>query len=253
MKLAISVQNVSKKFGELEVLKTVSFDVPAGQVLAIIGPSGSGKTTLLHCLNLLTRIDSGKVEINGFSINNDPKNLANLDIRALRQKVGMVFQQFNLWPHKTVIENLIEAPMLVLGFAENEAKKKAQILLKRVGLTEKENEYPSRLSGGQRQRVAIARALAMEPEILLLDEITSALDPELVCEVLNVMRKIVAEHKRTILLVTHEMGFARDVADEVIFMDKGMIVERGKPDKIFREPEKERTRQFLQRILSYRL
>lgn len=250
MKSVISIQNVSKKFGELEVLKTISLDVPVGQVLAIIGPSGSGKTTLLRCLNLLTRIDSGKIEINGFSINNDS---VNLDIRSLREKVGMVFQQFNLWPHKTVIENLVEAPMLVLGLAEKEAKEKAQVLLKRVGLEDKANEYPSRLSGGQQQRVAIARALAIEPEILLLDEITSALDPELVGEVLNVVREIVAEHKRTILLVTHEMGFARDVADEVIFMDKGTIIERGKPDKIFREPAKERTRQFLQRILSYRL
>ncbi|OGI68947.1 hypothetical protein A3A05_02340 [Candidatus Nomurabacteria bacterium RIFCSPLOWO2_01_FULL_41_12] len=248
MKSAISIQNISKKFGTLEVLKNISFDVPVGRVLAIIGPSGSGKTTLLRCLNLLARIDDGKIEMNGFSIINKPTNF---NIRVLREKVGMVFQQFNLWPHKTVIENLIEAPMLVRGLSRSEATEKAKIFLKRVGLADKANEYPSRLSGGQQQRVAIARALAMEPEILLLDEITSALDPELVGEVLNVVREIVAEHKRTILLVTHEMGFARDVADEVIFMDKGIIIEQGKPDDLFRDPKQERTRQFLQRILNY--
>lgn len=250
MKSAISVQNISKSFGAFSVLKNISFDVPTGQVLAIIGPSGAGKTTLLRCLNLLVRIDSGKIKIDDFSITSSP---INFDIRALREKVGMVFQQFNLWPHKTVIENLVEAPTLVLGLTKSEAKKKALILLKRIGLADKTNEYPSKLSGGQQQRVAIARALAMEPKILLFDEITSAIDPELVSEVLNVVKEIVAEHKRTILLVTHEMGFARDVADEVIFMDRGMIVEQGKPDKIFREPKKERTRQFLKRILSYHL
>jgi ABC-type polar amino acid transport system ATPase subunit len=249
MKSAISIQNISKAFGTFEILKNISFDVPPGQVLAIIGPSGSGKTTLLRCLNLLARLDGGRIEINDFVITNKPTDL---DIRALREKVGMVFQQFNLWPHKTVIENLIEAPMLVRGLSRSEAMEKGKNLLKRVGLADKAKEYPSRLSGGQQQRVAIARALAMEPEILLLDEITSALDPELVGEVLNVVREIVAEHKRTIILVTHEMGFARDIADEIIFMDKGIIVERGKPNVFFREPKQERTRQFLQRILSYR-
>lgn len=249
MKLAISIQKVSKKFCALEVLRNISFDVSIGQVLVIIGPSGSGKTTLLHCLNFLTRIDSGKIEIGDFILSNNPTNL---DVRALREKVGMVFQQFNLWPHKTVIENLIEAPIFVRGLSKIEATEKAEVLLRRVGLSNKSKEYPSRLSGGQQQRVAIARALAMEPEILLLDEITSALDPELVDEVLNVVREIVEEHKRTILLVTHEMGFARDVADEVIFMDKGAIIERGKPNKIFCEPKQERTQQFLRRILRYR-
>lgn len=250
MKSAISIQNISKKFGAHEVLRDISFDVPTGQVLAIIGPSGSGKTTLLRCLNFLTRLNNGKIEIGDFVINNDPTNL---DVRALRKKVGMVFQQYNLWPHKTVIENLIEAPILVRGLSKAEATEKAEVLLRRVGLSNKSKEYPSRLSGGQQQRVAIARALAMEPEILLLDEITSALDPELVSEVLNVVKEIVKDHKRTVLLVTHEMGFAKDIADEVVFIDKGVVIERGKPKKIFYEPEQERTRQFLQRILSYHL
>jgi ABC-type polar amino acid transport system ATPase subunit len=249
MKSAVDVRNVSKKFGELEVLKNISFEVRPGRVLAIIGPSGSGKTTLLRCLNMLTRIDGGEIKIGGLTITRDP---ANTDARALRKNVGMVFQEFNLWPHRTALENVIEVPVLLRRMPKTEAVKRTEILLKRVGLADKMNEYPSRLSGGQQQRVAIARALAMEPEILLLDEITSALDPELVSEVLNVVREIVEEHKRAILLVTHEMGFARDVADEIMFMDKGIVIERGKPDTIFREPKQERTRQFLQRILSYR-
>jgi ABC-type polar amino acid transport system ATPase subunit len=249
MKSAISIKNISKKFEGLEVLRNISFDIPVGQVVAIIGPSGSGKTTLLRCLNLLECIDEGEIEISDFIIT---KKSNDINVQALREKVGMVFQQFNLWPHKTVIENLIEAPMLVRRLSRAEAVEKAENLLKHVGLADKADYYPSQLSGGQQQRVAIARALAMEPKILLLDEITSALDPELVGEVLNVVREIVSEGKRTIFLVTHEMGFARDVADEVIFMDKGVIIERGKPDEFFREPKQERTRQFLRRILSYR-
>lgn len=246
MKSIINIQNVSKKFGAHEVLKDISFDVKTGQVLAIIGPSGSGKTTLLRCINSLTRLSSGRIEIGDFIIDNNPTNL---DAQALRKKVGMVFQQYNLWPHKTVLENLIEAPISVRNLSKPEAIEKAMILLKQVGLSDKSKEYPSRLSGGQQQRVAIARALTMEPEILLFDEITSALDPELVDEVLNMMEGIVEEHKCTILLVTHEMGFAKDVADKVIFIDKGTIIEQGNPCEIFYEPKQERTRQFLQRIL----
>ena len=203
--------------------------------MAIIGPSGSGKTTLLRCLNFLTRLNNGKIEIGDFVINNDPTNL---DVRALRKKLGWCFNNTIFGSHKTVIENLIEAPILVRGLSKAEATEKAEVLLRRVGLSNKSKEYPSRLSGGQQQRVAIARALAMEPEILLLDEITSALDPELVSEVLNVVKEIVKDHKRTVLLVTHEMGFAKDIADEVVFIDKGVVIERGKPKRFFMNPNK---------------
>lgn len=245
----IRLTNVSKKFGSREVLRDVSFDVQAGKVAAIIGPSGSGKTTILRCLNALTPINSGHVTVGPFSFSSDERQL---DYRALRTRVGMVFQQFNLWPHKTILENLITAPMLVKKVNYEQAVSEAKHLLEHVGMLEFIHSYPSALSGGQQQRVAIARALTMSPEILLLDEITSALDPELVVDVLNVVREIVKEHKRTIVLVTHEMGFARDVADEVLFIDQGVIVEQGPPDQIFTKPRHERTKKFLQRVLTYK-
>jgi len=247
MSLVIKVDNVRKRYGANEVLKGISFDVNPGQVVAIIGTSGSGKTTMLRCINFLTPFESGSITVGDFNLT---PNASRFDVRALRKKIGYVFQQFNLWPHKTVLENLILAPMMLNGIDKTTAVEKAQLFLKRVGLLQKINEYPSRLSGGQQQRVAIARALAMDPQVLLLDEITSALDPELVGEVLKVVREIAQEHQRTLVIVTHEMAFARDVADEVIFMDHGVIVERGKPQQIFSNPDQERTRQFLNRILS---
>lgn len=250
MSSPIRVENLRKRYGRNEVLKGISFQVPAGHVAAVIGPSGSGKTTLIRCMNLLTPFEEGKIQVGDFSISSSGNTL---DARKLRRKVGYVFQQFNLWPHKTVLDNLITAPMIVGGIERHEAVDRTHKLLKRVGLEDKINEYPSRLSGGQQQRVAIARALAMEPEVLLFDEITSALDPELVDEVLSVVREIAEEHNRTLVVVTHEMGFARDVADEVLFMDQGIIAEQGSPEQILKEPKEERTRQFLKRYLSAEL
>src|SRR3989344_2804580 len=247
MKPAISIKNLEKKYGNREVLKGVSFEVLPGKVVALIGPSGSGKTTLLRCLNLLTPFDSGTVELSGFMLKS--ANLSAKETLLLREKVGMVFQQFNLWPHKTVLQNLILAPRIVKGQNTKVLSDKAKALLNRVGLSEKVNEWPANLSGGQQQRVAIARSLMMDPEVLLLDEITSALDPELVGEVLNVVREIAEEHNKTILIVTHEMAFAKDVAGRGIFMDQGMIVEDGDPKQVLGSPKEERTRQFLKRIL----
>ena len=250
MKPTISITDVHKKFGSVNAIEDVSFDVPRGQVTAIIGPSGSGKTTLLRCLNNLVAFDKGKVEIDDFTITS---RSSTPDARVLREKVGIVFQQFNLWPHKTVLENIIEAPRIVCKLSKPEAIKKAEKLLDKVGLLDKTNEHPQNLSGGQQQRVAIARALAMEPNVLLFDEITSALDPELSEEVLGIVKNIVAEHRRTIIIVTHEMGFARDIADEVIFMDKGKIIEKGSPEQIFQNPRNERTKKFLQNVFLYKL
>jgi ABC-type polar amino acid transport system ATPase subunit len=249
MKPAISISNISKSFGTLKVLKDITIEVAASQVVAIIGTSGSGKTTLLRCINRMTNVDAGTIMVDEINVSTlaDDKS-----IRSLREKVGMVFQQYNLWPHKTVLENIIQAPQLVKKLPPDQTIRKARTLLNQVGLSAKENNYPDTLSGGQQQRVAIARALAMEPDILLLDEITSALDPELVGEVLNVVIKIVQDHKRTIILVTHEMAFARDVADRVLFLDGGRIIEEGKPAEIFNNPKEERTKQFLKRILRYR-
>lgn len=247
MSSVINISDLHKRYDSLEVLKGVSLTVRRGQVAAIIGSSGSGKTTLLRCINGLTRFEQGTIDVEGYKLSTDSSPS---DVRTLRKKIGYVFQQFNLWPHKTVLENLILAPMIVKKATKEAAVEKAHALLKQVGLEDKINEYPSRLSGGQQQRVAIARSLAMEPNILLLDEITSALDPELVDEVLRVVRRIAEEHQRTLLIVTHEMAFARDVADEVFFMDKGVILEHGKPAQIFTEPAEERTRQFLKRTLS---
>lgn len=248
MKPAISIRNTRKTLGGTSVLDGVSFDVAEGKVVALIGPSGSGKTTLLRCMNGLTPLDGGEIHIHNFMIT---KDLQDLDARALRQDVGMVFQQFNLWPHKTVLQNIIDAPMRVKGLSLDEAKKKALTLLNRVGMIGKIDAYPSALSGGQQQRIAIARALAMDPKVLLFDEVTSSLDPELTFEVLTAIRDIAKDGNRTIVIVTHEMEFARHVADEILFMDKGKIIERGSPSAVLGHPTEERTRQFLTKFAGY--
>ena len=235
----ISCNNVVKKFNNLEVLKGIDLDVAPGEVVVIIGPSGSGKSTFLRCMNCLEVADSGIITINGKIV--EPKESS---LNKLRQEIGMVFQQFNLFPHRTVMENIIEAPVLLKKRTKDQAKKHGMELLKKVGLVEKADEYPNRLSGGQKQRVAIARALAMEPKIMLFDEPTSALDPELVGEVLTVMKQL-AKEGMTMVVVTHEMGFAKEVADRVIFMDGGYIVEQGSPEAIFEQPQHERTKEFL--------
>ena len=235
----ISCNNVVKKFNNLEVLKGIDLDVSPGEVVVIIGPSGSGKSTFLRCMNYLEVANSGTITINGKIVEAKESSL-----NKLRQEIGMVFQQFNLFPHRTVMENIIEAPVLLKKVTKDQAKRKGMELLKKVGLVEKADEYPNRLSGGQKQRVAIARALAMEPKIMLFDEPTSALDPELVGEVLTVMKQL-AKEGMTMVVVTHEMGFAKEVADRVIFMDGGYIVEEGSPEAIFENPQHERTKEFL--------
>nr|WP_143414022.1 MULTISPECIES: amino acid ABC transporter ATP-binding protein [Halanaerobium] len=237
----IKAKNIYKSFGELEVLSGVSFNVNQGEAISIIGPSGSGKSTLLRSLIGLEEINSGELYIEGISIKESGKKAY--------EKMGMVFQGFNLFPHKTVLENLIEAPVVVKGEKKAEAQAKAEELLKKVGLSDKVDSYPAQLSGGQKQRVAIARALAMEPDIMLFDEPTSSLDPELVGEVLTVIRDL-AEENITMLIVTHEMGFARDVSDRVFFMDHGKIISDTVPEKIFVNPESERIKSFLTKILS---
>jgi len=233
---------LEKKFGNLEVLKSISMFIESGEVVCIIGPSGSGKSTLLRCLNLLEIPTSGKIYYEGGILDTEQ------DCQKLRREVGMVFQKFNLFPMFTVLKNITYAPMHINKMKEEDAKELAMDLLRKVGLADKANEYPSKLSGGQQQRVAIARALAMKPKMLLFDEPTSALDPELVGDVLEVMKQLAAEGM-TMVVVTHEMGFARDVADRVIFMDKGYIVEEGTPDKIFSNPENQRTKEFLARVI----
>lgn len=237
----IKAKNINKKFGQLEVLSDIFFEVHQGDVISVIGPSGSGKSTLLRSLIGLESIDSGELFIEGISINKADKKAY--------QKMGMVFQDFNLFPHKTVLGNLIEAPIVVKGEKKKEAQKRAELLLAKVGLLDKKASYPNQLSGGQKQRVAIARALAMEPDIMLFDEPTSSLDPELVGEVLKVIRDL-AEENITMMIVTHEMGFARDVSDRVIFMDQGKILSDTVPEKIFVDPESERIQSFLTKILS---
>ncbi|MEG0444136.1 MAG: amino acid ABC transporter ATP-binding protein [Carnobacterium sp.] len=239
----INIKNLKKNFGKNEVLKGIDLEVKTGEVVVIIGPSGSGKSTFLRCLNLLEQPTEGSVEFEG-------KNLLekNADINELRQKMGMVFQSFNLFPHKTVVENLTISPLKVKGQNPEEAKKNALELLNKVGLSDKSDSFPVQLSGGQQQRVAIARALAMGPDVMLFDEPTSALDPEMVGEVLAVMKNL-AEGGMTMVVVTHEMGFAREVADRVIFMDDGMIVEQGKPKDIFSNPQHARTQDFLSKVL----
>ena len=239
----ISIANVWKYFGQFPALQDVSLDIAAGERVVIIGPSGSGKSTLLRSINRLEEIDGGSIIVNGQDIN-DKSN----DINMMRRGMGMVFQQFNLFPHKTVLENLTLAPRKLLGLSRAEAENRALLLLKKVGISDKANIYPAMLSGGQQQRVAIARALAMQPAIMLFDEPTSALDPEMVGEVLDVMINL-AEEGMTMVCVTHEMGFARTVADRVIFMDHGQIIDVGPPDVLFGFPRHPRLQQFLHQIL----
>ncbi|MFU0800397.1 MAG: amino acid ABC transporter ATP-binding protein [Xylanivirga thermophila] len=239
----IKVVNLHKYFGELEVLKGVNNEIKKGEVVCIIGPSGSGKSTFLRCLNLLEEPTKGEIYVDGVSLVERRK-----DVNKMRQKMGMVFQQFNLFPHKTVMQNITMAPIKLKGLSEEQAKGKAIELLRKVGMPDKEDVYPNRLSGGQKQRVAIARALAMDPEIMLFDEPTSALDPEMVGEVLNVMKDL-AQEGMTMVVVTHEMGFAREVADRILFMDEGIIYEEGTPEDIFKNPQKTRTKAFLSKVL----
>lgn len=239
----IVVNDLHKSFGQLEVLKGISQHIHPQEVVCVIGPSGSGKSTFLRCLNLLEKPTAGEISINGKNITH-PK----VDINKIRESVGMVFQRFNLFPHKTVLDNITLAPIKVKGITREEAEKKALELLTKVGLTEKAQVYPESLSGGQQQRVAIARALAMEPKVMLFDEPTSALDPEMVGEVLAVMKDL-AKEGMTMVVVTHEMGFAREVADRVLFIDEGIIIEEGKPEQIFNNSTHERTRAFLSKIL----
>jgi len=239
----IKVENLYKQFGKNEVLKNISTNIDSGEVVSIIGPSGSGKSTFLRCLNFLETPTQGKVWINNQEIT-DPKT----NILKVREQIGMVFQHFYLFPHKTVLDNLTYAPMKVKGESRELAEKKARDLLAKVGLTEKEAAFPNNLSGGQKQRVAIARALAMEPKLMLFDEPTSALDPEMVKEVLNVMKDL-AKEGMTMAVVTHEMGFAREVADRVMFLDEGVLLEEGHPNEFFNHPQTSRAKNFLEKIL----
>ena len=241
MSCIVEMKNVVKSFGPVEVLKNFNLKLAEGEKVAIIGPSGSGKSTVLRCINRLETIQGGQIFFEGQAI--DDKS----DLCALRTHIGMVFQRFNLFPHKTSLENIVEAPMIVKKLSRAEAERNAEALLDRVGLSDKRDNYPRELSGGQQQRVAIARALAMNPRIMLFDEPTSALDPELVGEVLGVIKDLVQEGM-TMAIVTHEMAFAREVADRVIFMDQGVIVEAGTPAEIFESPQQERTQLFLKRI-----
>ena len=239
----IKVVNLKKSFGEKVVLRGIDAQVNKGEVLTVIGPSGSGKSTFLRCLNLLEKADSGEIYLGGHIITGE-----NIDEDKVRAKMGMVFQQFNLFPHKTVVENVMLAPMKVLGKKEAETKEKSIELLNRMGLPDKINAYPNSLSGGQQQRVAIARALAMDPEVMLFDEATSALDPEMVGDVLNVMKQL-AYDGMTMVVVTHEMGFAKEVADTIMFMDEGLVQDIGNPDHIFNTTTNERTKEFLSKVL----
>lgn len=251
----IRIDNIVKRYGPLTVLDGLSMEVLPGEKLALIGPSGSGKTTILRILMTLESISDGFIQVDGEQLYHMKKagNLVAADERHLhrmREKIGMVFQHFNLFPHKCVLDNVTLAPMLTKGIARAAAEQRAMELLDMVGLADKAKSMPAQLSGGQKQRVAIARALALSPKIMLFDEVTSALDPELVEEVLNVMRKLAAETDMTMLLVTHEMGFAHDFADRVLFFDRGRIVEEGKPADIFRQPKQERTQTFLRKIIA---
>jgi octopine/nopaline transport system ATP-binding protein len=246
---ALSVKNLYKSFGPVEVLKGISLDASDGDVISILGSSGSGKSTFLRCINLLETPDSGDVTVGGEAIRMQPAKVGSRpadrrQVDRIRSKLGMVFQSFNLWTHKTVLENIIEAPIHVQGRSRAECIDEAEALLAKVGIAEKRNHYPAHLSGGQQQRAAIARALAMRPQVMLFDEPTSALDPELVGEVLRVMRAL-AEEGRTMLVVTHEMGFARDVSSRVVFLHKGMVEEDGRPEDVFANSKSERFRQFI--------
>lgn len=240
----IKIEKLCKNYDKLEVLKGIDAQINKGDIIAIIGPSGSGKSTFLRCINKLEEPTSGHIYIKNQDIMSD-----NTDINLIRQKVGMVFQHFNLFPHKTVMENLTLAPMKLKNISQEEAEKKALILLEKVGLKDKASAYPNQLSGGQKQRIAIARALAMEPEVMLFDEPTSALDPEMIKEVLDVMREL-AQEGMTMLIVTHEMGFAKNVANRIFFMDRGTILEDTTPTELFSNPKHERTQEFLNKVLN---
>jgi polar amino acid transport system ATP-binding protein len=240
---ALVCRGVHKSFGSLEVLRGIDLSLDEHEVVCLIGASGSGKSTLLRCINLLERIDGGSIEVGGREVTRP-----GVDVNEVRKSIGIVFQAFNLFPHMTVLRNVTLAPRKVMGLSRRQAEAEATELLDRFGLAEKRDEYPDRLSGGQQQRVAIVRALATHPQLMLLDEVTSALDPELVAEVLAVIREL-AEGGMTMLIATHEMGFARDIANRVCFLDEGVLLEQGPPDRLFTQPEHERTRQFLQRII----
>ncbi|WP_295631389.1 amino acid ABC transporter ATP-binding protein [uncultured Mitsuokella sp.] len=238
----IDIENLRKSFGEVEVLKGINLTIKEKEVVVIIGPSGSGKSTLLRCMNYLEEPTSGKVSVDGIVLDGEA------NINKVREEVGMVFQRFNLFPHMTVLQNIMLAPIKVRHISKQEAEDTARKLLARVGLADKADSYPNQLSGGQQQRVAIARALAMKPKVMLFDEPTSALDPEMVGEVLDVMRKL-AEEGMTMVIVTHEMGFAREVGDRLLFVDDGRIIEQGDPKEVFEHPKEERTRLFLSKVL----
>ncbi|MGA5702545.1 amino acid ABC transporter ATP-binding protein [Peterkaempfera bronchialis] len=252
----LAARGVRKRFGDTEVLRGIDLEVRAGEVLCIIGPSGSGKSTLLRCFNHLERIDAGRIRVDGELVGYEPHGPSGerlrerrpRDIRRQRERIGMVFQRFHLFPHRTAVQNVMEGPVAVKGLSRAQAERQARELLDRVGLADRADHYPDRLSGGQQQRVAIARALAMQPTLMLFDEPTSALDPELVGEVLGVMRDL-ARSGMTMIVVTHEMGFAREVADRVLFMDQGAVVEAGHPDEVFTAPRHDRTRAFLSTVL----
>lgn len=239
----INVEHLYKSFGKNEVLKDISINIKQGEVVSVIGPSGSGKSTFLRCINLLETPTEGNISVAGVDLTDKKTN-----VTKAREKIGMVFQHFHLFPHLTVLENLTYAPLKVKRISKAEAEEKGLALLERVGLSDKQDAYPSSLSGGQKQRVAIARALAMEPDLMLFDEPTSALDPEMVKEVLDVMKDL-AESGMTMLVVTHEMGFAREVADRVIFLDQGLLIEEGEPHAFFNNPQSERAKDFLDKIL----
>jgi polar amino acid transport system ATP-binding protein len=239
----VHVRGLSKWFGSLQVLNQIDLDVPEHNVVCLIGASGSGKSTLLRCLNLLEHVEEGEIVVDGQPLTN-----GKVDVNSLRKKIGIVFQAYNLFPHMTVLQNVTLAPRKALGVSRERSEEYARALLRRIGLEEKANEYPDRLSGGQQQRVAIVRALAMGPKLMLLDEITSALDPQLVSDVLNLVREL-ADSGMTMIVATHEMGFAREVADKVCFLDAGRILEEGPPEQIFTSPREPRTREFLSRVL----
>lgn len=243
--MIIKVSNLKKKYGDLEVLKDISLDIAEGEVVCIIGPSGSGKSTFLRCLNALEEINGGQVSVLGHNLFDKKEN-----INRLREDIGMVFQGFNLFPHLTVLENITMAPKLIRKVSKAEAEKQAIELLRKVGLEDKKNQYPNSLSGGQKQRVAIARALAMNPKVMLFDEPTSALDPEMVGEVLNVMKDL-AKEGMTMIVVTHEMGFAREVSDRVIFMDGGYVLEDNTPENVFTNAKSERCIEFLNKVITH--
>jgi ABC-type polar amino acid transport system ATPase subunit len=247
----LKLEGVHKRFGKLEVLRGIDLEVSRGEVVCMLGPSGSGKSTLLRCVNLLEPPEQGEIFLEGRDIcrgTDAPSGEAGWELDFVRQRVGIVFQQFNLFPHKTALQNVTMAPEKVLDRSREEAREKGTALLERVGLADKLDEYPERLSGGQQQRVAIARALAMDPHVMLFDEVTSALDPELVKEVLDVLRKLASEGM-TMIVVTHEIGFAREVGDKVVFLDGGVIVEQGRPVDVLDNPREERTKKFLGRVL----